>query len=134
MKPETTADLIAALNNSAAVHDYGQKDDTKTPPPPDSIPCTLTGDVETDDEQTEGEASEEPADTMDHDEEEETDTDEENQKDKEPSKSDAEKEAKEAARWHDYARAFASNCAYANCAALAADALLAAFKSRFPNA
>ena len=135
MKPESTADLIAALNSSAAIHDYGQKDDTKTNPPPDSIPRTLAGELDTE----EAEASEEPADeTPENDAE-------ASQKDNEPSdkEGDQEKEreqqAKDAARWHDYARAFASNCAFkpnelANCAALAADAMIEAFKSRFPNA
>ena len=135
MKPESTADLIAALNNSAKAHDYGQKDDTKQTPPPDSIPCTLAGELDTDDEQTAGEASEEPADNMPEQES------EENQKDSdEPSKPEAEKEqekkeqkAKDAARWHDYARAALAHTTPTDAAA-DADAMLAAFKTRFPNA
>lgn len=144
MKPETTADLIAALNNSAAAHTNSEKDDTKQTPPPDSIPCTLAGELDTDEDASQGDTTEEEADTMDH--EDQADDSEQDQKDNEPSKSEAEKEqekkeqeAKDAARWHDYARAFASNPALgsehtATISATQADNLLAAFKSRFPNA
>ena len=145
MKPDTTtADLIAALNTSAAIHDYGQKDDTKTnPPPPDSIPCTLAGELDTEEDQ--GEASEEQAEAEENEAEQQEDN-EESQKDNAPSESEAEKEkkeqeqqAKDAARWHDYARALATNCIFKPATVAAdtaehADALLAAFKSRFPNA
>jgi hypothetical protein len=147
MKPETTAELIDALNNSAQAHTYGEKDDTQSPPAPDSIPCTLAGELDTDENladllaATEEEAD---ADEMPEDQ----DDAEQDQQDNEPSKSGAEKEQekkeqeqRDATRWHDYALASLNAAAdltktdlTASGAAALADALLARFKSRFPNA
>jgi len=144
-------DLINALNNSAAVHTFGEKDDTKMNPPPDSIPCTLAGELDSDEEASQGAATEEEADTdlddeANEEQAEDSDSDEQDQQDNEPSTSEAEKEqekkeqeAKDAARWHDYACAFASNGTFkpehvAAAAGANASALLDAFKARFPNA